>query len=828
MKSRRATHYPFWEIEPKWQRIWEEKKLYSLDLNDDTDKLYCLVMFIYPSADKLHIGHWYNYGPTDTWARYKRLCGYRVFEPMGYDAFGLPAENYAIQRGVHPAKSTAENIAYIRDQLKAIGAMYDWSKEVDTSDPEYYKWTQWIFLKLYEKGLAYRKKAPVNWCPSCVTVLANEQVVEGCCERCDSPVTKKDLVQWFFKITDYAERLLQNHCKLDWPQKTIAMQKNWIGRSEGTQIIFEVAGRGDKLPVFTTRADTIFGVTYMVLAPEHPLVKEMTTAGNRGEVEKYIEQARRLTEIERSSTVKEKTGIFTGAYAINPVNNEKIPIWIADYVLLTYGTGAVMAVPGHDQRDFEFAKEFNLPIREIITPQKGKSQGKLEVAFVDYGYMYNSGEFEGLPSKEGMEMVSEFLESKGCGKKTVSYKLRDWLISRQRYWGAPIPIIHCPKCGEVPVPEKDLPVRLPELVDFKPTGSGESPLATSSEFVNIECPKCGGKAHRDTETMDTFVDSSWYFLRFLDPSYRQGAFNPRLSKNWLPVDQYVGGAEHAVMHLMYARFINMFLYDQGYIHFEEPFPRLRHQGVITNKGVRMSKSRGNVIMPDDSVKKYGSDTFRMYLMFMGSYEEGGDWDDSGINGVARFLGRIYRLYTQYDNKLGDIANVTLQPDTFSEAERALYLKLNQTIKKVGEDIDSNAYNTAIAALMELFNQVAQLRETGTKSPVLLFTLDRALILLAPLAPHVSEELWERTGHTDSIFNARWPEYDSGWIQAEEIEMVVQVNGKLRASLRVPVDISQAEFKEKALAHEKIKAYTQGKEIHKTIFVKNKLLNVVVK
>jgi leucyl-tRNA synthetase len=828
MKPKRASHYPFWEIEPKWQKIWEEKKLYSQDLSDSTDKLYCLVMFIYPSADKLHIGQWYNYGPTDTWARYKRLCGYRVFEPMGYDAFGLPAENYAIQKGIHPAKSTADNIAYIRNQLKAIGAMYDWSKEVDTSRPDYYKWTQWIFLKLYERGLAYRKKAPVNWCPSCRTVLANEQVVEGQCERCESPVTKKDLVQWFFKITDYADRLLENHAKLDWPKKTVSMQKNWIGRSEGTEIVFEVAGTGDKLPVFTTRADTVFGVTYMVLAPEHPLVEKITTPENRGEVEKYIEQARRLSEIDRTSTVKEKTGVFTGAYAVNPVNGEKVPIWIADYVLLTYGTGAVMAVPGHDQRDFEFAREFDLPIREVITPKKGKPQGELETAYVDYGYMYNSGEFDGLPSKEGIEKVSGFLESKGCGKKTVSYKLRDWLISRQRYWGAPIPIIHCPKCGEVPVPEKELPVRLPQLVDFKPSGTGESPLATSPEFVSTKCPKCGGEARRDTETMDTFVDSSWYFLRFLDPDYEEGPFNPELSKKWLPVDHYVGGAEHAVMHLMYARFINMFLYDQGYIHFEEPFLRLRHQGIITNKGAKMSKSKGNVIIPDDLITTYGSDTFRMYLMFMGSYEDGGDWDDSGISGVARFLGRVYRLYAQYDSKLQDIAKVTLKPETFSDGETALYLKLNQTIKKVGADIDTQAYNTAIAALMELFNEVTHFRETDKETPVLLFALERALILLAPLAPHLSEELWERTGHKDSIFNARWPQYDPAWIQAEEIEMVVQVNGKLRASLSVPVDISEADFKEKALAHEKIKAYTQGKHIRKAIFVKNKLLNVVVK
>ena len=630
-----AGSHPFKEIEPKWRKFWEDNGHHSINLNDSDKKLYSLVMFSYPSGEKLHVGHWYNYGPADTWSRKKKMEGYNVFEPMGYDSFGLPAENYALKTGVHPAISAAANVDYIREQLKQIGAMYDWSKELATSDPQYYRWTQWLFLKFFEHGMAVRKEAPVNWCPSCKTVLANEQVINGHCERCETEITHKNLKQWFLRITKYADRLLGGLDRLDWPSKTIAMQRNWIGRSEGSEIIFTEEKSGERIPVFTTRADTLFGVTYIVLAPEHPLMEKITTPEQRQAVTDYTERSGRLSEIERLSAVKEKTGAFTGSFAMNPINGERIPIWTADYVLYSYGTGAVMAVPGHDQRDWEFATKFGLEIRQVIEPSDDSSCDLTRGAYEDYGRMVNSREFTGLDSKTGISKVTEKLKSRNQGDFRVNYKLRDWLISRQRYWGAPIPIIHCEKCGDVPVPEADLPVLLPNIKDFHPTGEGESPLATSPEFVNVRCPKCGGGARRETETMDTFVDSSWYFLRYLDPAYEKGPWNPELVRKWLPVDMYIGGAEHAVMHLMYARFFCMFLFDIGLVHFDEPFPKLRHQGSITSKGSKMSKSRGNVINPEYFLERYGSDTFRMYLMFMGSYSLGGDWDDSGINGISR-------------------------------------------------------------------------------------------------------------------------------------------------------------------------------------------------
>ncbi|MCK4272477.1 leucine--tRNA ligase, partial [bacterium] len=619
--------YPFRAIEKKWQNYWEEHGLNKVDLNDERRKLYCLVMFSYPSGEKLHTGHWYNYGPTDTWARYKRLCGFNVFEPMGYDAFGLPAENYAISHGVHPAISTTENISQIRKQLKAIGAMYDWDKEIDTSSPEYYRWTQWLFLQLYKKGLAERKKAPVNWCPSCKTVLANEQVVEGYCERCGESVTHKDLEQWFFKTTVYADRLLEDLARIDWPEKTKIMQRNWIGRSEGVEVIFRAAESEQKIPVFTTRPDTLFGVTYMVLAPEHALVQELTKAEHKGEVFDYVEKARRESEIQRTSTEKEKTGVFTGVYAINPINDERIPIWIADYVLLTYGTGAVMAVPAHDQRDFEFAKKFDLPIREVIRP-RGAGEGRtLKEAFVESGVMVNSADFDGLSSEEGWQGIADALEKAVIGRRCVNYKLRDWLISRQRYWGAPIPIVYCEDCGIVPVPEADLPVLLPKDVDFTPKGTEESPLATNPAFVRTACPRCGAPGRREVDTMDTFVCSSWYFMRYLSPYRSESAFDPDLVKKWCPVDQYVGGAEHAVMHLFYARFFIKALRDIGLVDFDEPFIRLFNQGTMVYRGGKMSKSKGNVIAPDEYVAELGADAVRGYLMFIGPWGLGGEWSD---------------------------------------------------------------------------------------------------------------------------------------------------------------------------------------------------------
>ncbi len=820
--------YPFDEIEPKWRAFWEKNKVYQTDLSKTENKLYCLMMFIYPSGDKMHIGHWYNYGLTDSWARLKRLQGYNVFEPMGYDAFGLPAENYALKTGVHPAKSTQDNIDYIRKQLKEIGAMFDWSKELATTDPKYYKWTQWIFLKLFENNLAYRRKAPVNWCNSCQTVLANEQVVDGKCERCGNEVTHKDLAQWFFKITDYADRLLEGHKHLDWPNKTIVMQKNWIGRSEGCEIVFREASTGTDIPVFTTRADTIFGVTYLVLAPEHPLIKKITAPENMDDIEAYIDFARKQSEIERTSTVKEKTGVFTGAYAENPINGEKVPIWIADYVLLSYGTGAVMAVPAHDQRDFEFASKFNLPIREVIIPINGEPIGKLKEAYTEYGQMFNSNKFNGLPSKEGIKKVADYLKGIGRGGEKVNYRLRDWLVSRQRYWGVPIPIINCPHCGYVAVPEKELPVLLPNVDDFRPTGDGRSPLARAKKFVHTTCPKCGRDAERETETMDTFVDSSWYHLRFLDTDYSEGPFNRELVKKWMPVDRYVGGAEHAVMHLMYARFINMVLKDLGYVDFEEPYPVLRHQGIITKSGAKMSKSIGNVVIPDEYIRLYGSDTFRMYLMFMGDYEEGGDWDDSGINGISRFLGRVWRLIDGNCNGMSNKVFPHFSKDNLKGMDRELYIKLNQTIKRVAEHIDSLKYNTAIAALMELVNLFYKYLESEKPGDVFYFAIKNLIWLLAPLAPHLSEEFYHRAGYNGSIFDTSFPEYDEEATIEDTITMVVQINGKVRGSFEVERGISQSDFERVAYNDDKIKNYLKDREILKSIFVENRLLNIVAK
>lgn len=826
MIEKTSSQYPFAEIEAKWRKIWREKGLYKTDFSRTEKKLYCLVMFPYPSGDKMHIGQWYNYGPTDTWARLKMMQGYNVFFPMGYDAFGLPAENFAIKHKVHPAVSTKANIEYFKKQLEQIGSMINWESEVVTCLPEYYKWTQWVFLKLYKKGLAYRKEAPVNWCPSCNTVLANEQAIDGKCERCGSDITRKNLTQWFFKITAYAERLLAGHDKLDWPAKTILMQKNWIGRSEGSEIIFKEALSGQAIAVFTTRADTLYGVTYIVLAPEHPLVENFTTTEQKQAVAAYQDQARKSTEIDRLSAVREKTGVFTGSYAINPINGEKIPIWIADYVLATYGTGAVMAVPGHDQRDWEFATRYKLPIKPVIVPE-GKSEIDIsKAAYEDYGSLINSGEFDGQSSIDAIREITAKLERAGQGKATISYRFRDWLISRQRYWGAPIPIIFCPICGEVPVPEYELPVLLPDITDFRPTETGESPLARSPEFVNAKCPKCGGKAKRSTETMDTFVDSSWYFLRYVSPHYDKGPWDKDRVKKWLPVDFYVGGAEHAVMHLMYARFVNMCLHDLGLIDFDEPFIRLRHQGIITSKGAKISKSKGNVINPDSFIDAYGSDTFRVYLMFMGSYIDGGDWDDSGINGAARFLGRVYRLIDRYLPEIIPFSKKSYAEIDTEDKELKYYL--NHTIQKVGRDIDSLDYNTAVAALMEFLNQLSARSESGKISDLFKYSLLKYIQLLAPLAPHLAEELWSRLGHQDSVFKSAWPEYDEQALLLETVTIAIQISGKLRGTIDVAKDISPAELIKLAKADEKVVKHLEGKQIVKEIVVPGKLVNIVVK
>lgn len=818
--------YPFDLIESKWQKFWEENKVFKTDFEDISKKLYTLVMFIYPSGAKLHIGHWYNYGPTDSWARYKKLQGYNVFEPMGYDAFGLPAENYAIKTGVHPFDSTMKNIDDIRQQLKRMGCMYDWDAELMTCVPEYYKWNQWIFLQMYKKGLAYRKNAPVNWCPKDQTVLANEQVHDGACERCGTPVIQKNLYQWFLKITDYAEELLQSLDTINWPEKTKTMQRNWIGKSEGAEVIFKVDGTDDEIKVFTTRPDTLFGVTYVVLAPEHPLVDEITKDDYKKVVEDYRDSIKSLTEIERTSTVKEKTGVPTGAFAINPVNGEKVPVWIADYALITYGTGAVMAVPAHDERDFEFASKFNLPIRKVILQDGTNESDELKSAFTEVGTMINSGIFNGLRSDEGIQKVIEYLEQNKFGKRKINYRLRDWLISRQRYWGTPIPIIHCPKCGEVPVDEKDLPVELPYDVDFQP--GGESPLARNEKFINVKCPKCGLDAKRDPDTMDTFVDSSWYYLRYLNPHISDAAFDVELANKWTPVDMYVGGAEHATMHLLYARFVHKFLRDLGLLNSDEPFRTLVHQGTITNQGAKMSKSKGNVVNPDDFTSKYGSDVFRMYLMFMGPYDQGGDWSDKGISGVDRFVQRTYELFNQHSNlnKLVK-ANSKYNINALSDVEKRIYRKVNQTLKKFNEEIENFRFNTAIASLMELLNELKSLEQCNDE--LKLYALERFAFMLAPVAPHLGEECWQILGKEKSIYQQPvLYDVDKDALIEDTINLAVQVNGKLRATIEVPLNSEQESVKPIVFSDQRVMKFVNGRDIVKEIFVKNKIYNIVVK
>ncbi len=819
--------YDFKTIEKKWQKRWEETKLYRTDLSKTDKKCYTLVMFSYPSSDKLHLGHWFNYGPTDTWARYRRMRGYNVFEPMGFDSFGLPAENYAIKTGGHPQDITEENISYIRQQLKAIGAMYDWEKEVITSRPEYYKWTQWVFLQLYKAGLAYRANAMVNWCPSCNTVLANEQVTsEGTCERCHTPITKKNLTQWFFKITDYAERLLEGLEKIDWPARTKTMQRNWIGKSVGVEIDFPLDnGDGEKITVFTTRPDTLFGVTYMVLAPEHPLVEKITTPSQKQAVQEYVEKTLRESEIERTSTVREKTGVFTGAFAINPVNGERVPIWIADYVLLTYGTGAVMAVPAHDERDFEFATKYELPIRKVILEPGTREDAPLTQAYVEHGTMINSGPFTGMNSKEGKEKIADWLEEKGIGRRKVNYKLRDWLISRQRYWGAPIPIVYCDKCGEVPVPLEQLPVKLPYDVDFRPTG--ESPLRYHEEFKHTTCPKCGGPAMREVDTMDTFVDSSWYFLRYLSPHLDDKPFDSELANAWCPVDMYVGGAEHATMHLLYARFINMVLHDLGHINFEEPFQALRHQGIIKGPdGMRMSKSRGNVVNPEEYLEKYGSDVFRCYLMFGFEFEKGGPWSDEGIAALDRFLNRVWRLFEKYLWVFTEGNSRT----EMGEDEQRLNKILHRSIKGATDDIERFHFNTAISRIMELVNGLYRYTEGRPSEEInasfLKSVLENLILLLAPFAPHLAEELWEKSGHAYSIFNQSWPEYDPAAMEEEVVSYGILINGKVRAQMKVPRDLSREEVEKIALETGRIPELLKGKTIRKIIVVPGSVVNIV--
>lgn len=804
------------KIDEKWQKIWEDTKLYKFDENNLKKKLYTLVMFSYPSGAQLHAGHWFNYAPVDSWARMKRMQGYNVFEPMGFDAFGLPAENYAIKTGIHPKDSTLKNIDTMEKQLKSMGAMFDWDHEVITCLPEYYKWTQWIFLQLYKHGLAYKKKAPVNWCPSCKTVLANEQVVEGCCERCHTQVLKKDLSQWFFKITDYAEELLQMLDKIDWPEKTKAMQRHWIGKSVGAEVKFKVVDSDIAFNVFTTRVDTLFGVTYVVLAPENEIVDKITTEEHKEEVEKYKEEAKKQSEIERQSETKEKTGVFTGAYAINPINGKKVPIWTADYVLATYGTGCVMAVPAHDERDFAFASKFNLPIERVI-------EGGDKLPYIKHGKLVNSDEFNGLETDDAKEAIIKKLSDMNCGSKKINYRMRDWLVSRQRYWGAPIPIVYCKKCGTVPVPEDQLPVYLPYNVKFTP--DGKSPLSKSEEFMHTTCPICGGPALREPDTLDTFVCSSWYYLRYPDNKNSEKPFDPEIIKKMLPVDKYVGGPEHACMHLLYARFMTKALRDMGYLDFDEPFLSLTHQGLILGPdGVKMSKSRGNTIAPDDCIKKYGSDVFRMYLMFGFAYSEGGAWSDDGIKAVSRYVDRIERIVNSCIDKVKNNKNTKM-----TDAEKELNYWRNSAIKGVTKDTQAFQFNTAIAKLMEYSN--AMMKYISGKNINGSFlkecTID-FLKLLAPFAPHFAEEEWSSFGMPYSIFNQKWPEFNPDALKKDEVEIAVQVNGKIKSRITIPTNITEDEIKEKSLNDDNVKEFLDGKKIIKVIVVKGRLVNIVAK
>ena len=812
------------DIDRKWQKVWDDKKIASFDKKNIDKKYYCLEMFSYPSGAKLHVGHWYNYGPVDTFARFKKMQGYEVFQPMGFDAFGLPAENYAIKTGIHPYDSTMKNIETMESQLKAMGAMFNWDAEVVTCKEDYYKWTQWLFLKLYEMGLAYRKKANVNWCPSCNTVLANEQVVEGLCERCSSVVTKKDLTQWFFKITDYAEELLDGLKELDWPEKTKKIQTNWIGKSTGSIATFKVDGKDLSFDVFTTRVDTICGVSYVVIAPEHEIVDKITTDEHKKEVEEYKEKCKIITEIDRLSEDREKTGVFTGSYAINPVTLEKVQIWIADYVLATYGTGCVMAVPAHDERDYIFANKYNLDIKQVIAPSDSSNINLDKEAYTESGILVNSGDFNGLTTDEAKKKITEYLKEKKLGDFKVTYRLRDWLVSRQRYWGAPIPIIYCDKCGVVPVPEKDLPVKLPYNVEFKP--DGKSPLAKSEEFVNTTCPHCGGKAKRETDTLDTFVCSSWYQFRYPDNKNSEKIFDTEWIDKMLPVDKYVGGPEHAAMHLLYARFITKVLRDAGYTKVSEPFKSLVHQGLILGPdGNKMSKSKGNVISPDDYVDKYGSDVFRMYLMFGFSYVEGGPWSEEGVTAMVKYFGRLERLL----DKMISLKDTNV--DKISNNEKELLYIFNNLIKGINYDLEHMQFNTGIAKIMEITNAFYKydqsVEDENKNTKLIKDTINKFIRIIAPFAPHFSEEMWNRAGNEVSVFNTEYPTCDNRWLEKDEIEIPVQINGNVKFVVIIPKDSENEQVEKIVLNDERLAGYLNGRSIKKVIVVRGKIVNIVV-
>ncbi len=790
-------------LEPAWQEHWARAKANEPALDAARRPFYNLMMFPYPSAEGLHVGNMFAFTGADIYGRFKRLQGYDVFEPMGFDAFGIHSENYALQIGTHPGKLIPRNIENFRRLLKRFGGMFDWRHELSTTDPSYYKWTQWLFLQLFNAGLAYKKRAAVNWCPKDKTVLANEQVINGRCERCDTVVEQRLLEQWFFRITDFAERLLKNLDTLDWSESTVAMQRNWIGKSEGAELLF-VTPPGDQIAVYTTRPDTVFGATYLVLAPEHPLVDKLTAAEQRAAVTAYLRDVQAKDIVSRKVGDRTKTGVFLGSYARNPATGEAIPIWTADYVLMEYGTGAIMAVPAHDDRDYEFAQQFGLPIQRVV-----KKDGDDALPLVTHdGILTASGQFDGLPVREGARRIVAWLAGKGGGRVQVQYRLHDWCISRQRYWGPPIPIIYCEKCGAVGVPEKDLPVVLPEIEDFRPDDSGVSPLARHEEWYFVACPKCGAQARRETDVSDTFLDSSWYFLRYPSTEFDDRPFDPTRTKHWLPVTSYIGGNEHAVLHLLYSRFITMVLHDQGHVTFEVPFPKLRAHGLIVKDGAKMSKSRGNVVIPDAYIQKWGADTFRMYLMFLGPFLEGGDFRDEGITGIRRFLDKVWSLAHE-----GGVRDTPLVP--------AVEQKLHQTIRKVTADTEALAYNTAIAAMMEYVNTLRAADGGGRKA------LEPLLIMLAPFAPHFSEELWSLLGHKASVFAATWPSFDPAKAAAGEVEVAVQVNGKLRARLNVPRGTSEQDVQSRALGDEGVKKFVDGKAIRKVVYVQDRLLNLVV-
>jgi len=864
--SQETEKYDPAAIEPKWQKRWREADLFRAGEDPAKPKVFALEFFPYPSGAGISVGHCRNYIPVDAYSRLMRMKGYNLLHPMGWDAFGLPAENEAILKGSHPKETVPQYIANYKKQLNLLGVTYDWSREVNSSDPDYYKWTQWIFLVLFRRGLAYRSDAPANWCPSCKTVLANEEVQGGLCWRCGSVVEKKMLPQWFFKITGYGDRLLEDLGPLDWPEGIKLQQRNWIGRSEGVEFRMDVADTDQTFVVFTTRIDTVFGTTFCVLAPEHSLVGKIVTEDQRPAVEEYVKQAQLVSDMDRMATERERTGVFTGAYAVNPVNGERVPIWVADYVLMGYGTGAIMAVPGHDERDFDFAQKYGLEIRRVIAPEGVTPDAPLEHAEPGQGYMVNSGEFSGVDCDEGKERLTNWFESHGIGEKRVNFRLRDWLISRQRYWGCPIPIIHCGGCGVVAVPDDQLPVLLPDVKNYIPSGTGESPLASISEFVNVTCPKCGGPAKRETDTMSGFACSSWYFLRYADPHNTERAFDPDKAAYWLPVDHYVGGAEHAVMHLLYARFWTKVLHDEGLVPFVEPFQKLINQGMVQGptwyrrardneklrvgeEGIlitepearqlpedqvffrweKMSKSKGNVVTPDEVVEEFGADALRIYELFVAPFDQNVQWSNDGLHGAHRFLGRVWRIVLESKEQF-DPAWRSKLDQTYSDKAKSLRRKTHQSIAKVTDDIEGFHFNTAVAAMMEWLNELSDFRQagvsTGADRVALSEAIETCVRMLSPMAPHIADELWERLGGSGFLLSEGVPASDGSVAAADEVTIAIQVNGKLRSSIVVPVEIPNDELERLVRADEKVGQHTAGMAIRKVIVVPGRLVNVV--